>query len=91
MGDGIVGQFKYASLASPVTLLPGTAYYVMSEENFGGDNWYDFNTTVTTTSIATTRFRTTRRNTDYGCGGSTVPRGVRVADGAASGLARRST
>ncbi|MFA7345158.1 MAG: DUF4082 domain-containing protein, partial [Terrimicrobiaceae bacterium] len=33
--------FKYATLATPVTLAANTAYYVMSQETSGGDQWYD--------------------------------------------------
>ncbi len=38
--------FQWAALSSPVTLSPGTAYYVTSSEANGGDYWYDGNTTV---------------------------------------------
>jgi hypothetical protein len=47
------GQFKYANLSSPVTLAPGVTYYVVSQETNGGDSWYYFDTTVTTTAVAT--------------------------------------
>jgi len=53
MSGGTVGQFKYATLASPVVLAANTNYWLMSEETFGGDSWSDLNTTVTTTSVAT--------------------------------------
>ncbi|MGH7955545.1 MAG: choice-of-anchor Q domain-containing protein [Opitutaceae bacterium] len=46
------GQFKYAALAAPVTLAANTAYYVVSGETNGGDQWYDGNTTLTHTSAA---------------------------------------
>ncbi|MCL5096790.1 MAG: DUF4082 domain-containing protein, partial [Candidatus Omnitrophica bacterium] len=36
------GQFAYAALASPVTLVAGTTYAVMSQEVNAGDAWYDF-------------------------------------------------
>jgi hypothetical protein len=49
---GTVGEFAYASLANPVVLQPGTLYFLVSEEFFGGDRWYDLNTSVTTTSVA---------------------------------------
>ncbi len=53
MSGGTAGQFKYASLSSPVVLAAGATYYVVSQETFGGDAWCDVNTTVTTTSVAT--------------------------------------
>jgi hypothetical protein len=53
LSGGTVGQFTYASLANPVTLAAGTAYYLVSQETSGADSWYDVNTTVTTTSAAT--------------------------------------
>jgi hypothetical protein len=45
-------QFKYANLASAVTLAANTVYYVVSQETSGGDNWSDAPTTITPTSIA---------------------------------------
>jgi hypothetical protein len=36
------GQFKYTTLSTAVTLAPGAAYYVLSQETAGGDQWYDF-------------------------------------------------
>ena len=52
MSGGTVGQFQYASLASPVTLLAGHKYYLVSRETSGGDQWYNEPTSVTTTSAA---------------------------------------
>ncbi|MBV8730114.1 MAG: immunoglobulin domain-containing protein [Acidobacteriia bacterium] len=49
---GTAGQFVYASLASPVVLSANTTYYVVSQETAGGDQWYDYNTTATTTFAA---------------------------------------
>jgi hypothetical protein len=46
------GQFAYAALPSPVTLVPGISYFVVSQEASGGDSWYNSNTMVTTTSDA---------------------------------------
>jgi hypothetical protein len=43
--------FKYLALATPVTLSANTAYYVVSQETSGGDQWYDFNTVLTTTNV----------------------------------------
>jgi hypothetical protein len=53
MGGSTVGQFQYASLSNPMLLPAGTAYYVMSQESAGGDAWYDNDTKVTTSSVAT--------------------------------------
>ena len=52
MSGGVAGQFKYASLSSPVTLLAGHKYYLVSKEFSGGDQWYNEPTTVRTTSAA---------------------------------------
>ncbi len=45
--------FRYASLASPVTLRANTTYYLLSQETEGGDAWYNFDTRVVTTGVAT--------------------------------------
>jgi hypothetical protein len=52
MAGGTVGQFKYAALVSPVTLKAGTSYYLVSKETFGGDYWYDIDTSLTTSTAA---------------------------------------
>jgi hypothetical protein len=52
MVGGSPGQFKYVPLASPVFLAANTAYYVVSQEFLGGDQWYDMNTVLTTTGVA---------------------------------------
>ena len=44
------GQFKYTSLASPVTLAANTSYYLLSQEIAGGDQWYDFSTAAAGTA-----------------------------------------
>ena len=46
------GQFKYASLSSPVQLASNTTYYVVSQEVSGGDYWYDMDTVVASTGDA---------------------------------------
>jgi hypothetical protein len=46
------GAFAYASLAAPVTLAANTSYFLVSSETYGGDVWYDWNTTVTPTPLA---------------------------------------
>jgi RHS repeat-associated protein len=53
MSGGTVGQFKYAALASPVTLAPYTTYYIASRESNGLDQWYSYDNVLTTTSAAT--------------------------------------
>jgi hypothetical protein len=35
-----------------VTLAAGTAYLLLSQETSGGDSWYDWDTTMTTTAAA---------------------------------------
>lgn len=51
MPGGVNGQFKYVSLASPVTLSANSVYYIVSNEVNGGDQWYN-SSPVTTTSAA---------------------------------------
>lgn len=50
---GGVGTFAYASLASPVTLNANASYYIVSQETIGGDQWYDLDSTLQTTTAAT--------------------------------------
>lgn len=51
---GAPAGFKYVALASPVTLSANTAYYIISQETSGGDQWYDGGSTLTyATSVAT--------------------------------------
>ena len=50
---GAAGRFQYAALSSPVTLATGATYYVVSQETPGGDTWYNWDTMVTTTGVAT--------------------------------------
>ena len=45
-------QINYAPLAAAVTLAANTEYYLASQEVSAGDQWYDYDTTVTTTSVA---------------------------------------
>jgi hypothetical protein len=44
------GQFKYGSLS--LTVQAGTAYYLVSQETSGGDQWYDYGTLTTTSDAA---------------------------------------
>lgn len=45
------GAFAYGRLSSPVTLAANTAYYLVSQETSGGDQWYDYASTVTSTGL----------------------------------------
>ena len=69
--------FKYLALAAPVTLAANTAYYVVSQETSGGDQWYDFNTVLTTTSVAVVNNAIQRPNNSWiaagGANNSYVP------------------
>ena len=53
MAGGVAGYFQYAALSAPVTLTAGASYFVVSQESSGGDQWYDWDTQVYTTSAAT--------------------------------------
>ena len=46
LADGAQGTFVYRSLPTPVTLAPGTTYFILSQETAGGDLWYDFEGTT---------------------------------------------
>jgi hypothetical protein len=46
----VPNEFAYALLPSAVVLNPNTEYYVLTEETDGGDQWFDQDTTVSTTS-----------------------------------------
>ncbi len=39
-------QFHYAALPHPVVLEAGKSYYIMSQEDYGKDYWYDGNMTI---------------------------------------------
>jgi hypothetical protein len=43
-------EFVYAIFPAPVLLAPNTEFYVFTEEVDGGDQWFDQDTTVATTS-----------------------------------------
>jgi hypothetical protein len=62
MTGGTNGQFKYANLATPVRLAANTSYYIASSETRNKDKWYDSNTSVTSTSLATVNGRVTSTN-----------------------------
>jgi len=46
-------NFTYKDLDEPITLEAGKKYYVMSYEYANGDQWYDADSTIATTSAAT--------------------------------------
>ena len=52
MVGGTPGTFVYGLLANQVTLNANSAYYVLSQEISGGDQWYDDDTVVQTTANA---------------------------------------
>lgn len=47
------GTFVYAPLSSSVTLTPNHSYHILSVEGQFGDSWYDLNTQVQTSLVAT--------------------------------------
>jgi hypothetical protein len=47
------GAFNYVSLSTPV-ILPAGTYYCESAEVSGGDQWYNFDTTVNTSGTVAT-------------------------------------
>lgn len=47
------GTYAYATLNVPVSLIAGQIYYVVSQESYGGDQWYDFDTAITPVSEGT--------------------------------------
>ncbi len=57
--------FKYIALASPVILSANTAYYAVSQETSGGDQWYDSNTVLTTSAIAAVNNAVSRPNNQW--------------------------
>ncbi len=50
---GGAGNVIYAALSSAITLNANAAYYILSQETAGGEGWYDKNTTLQTTNVAT--------------------------------------
>jgi hypothetical protein len=51
-GTGGADAFKFTSI-TPTVLTAGATYYLMSQEFSGGDTFYDYDTTITTTAVAT--------------------------------------
>lgn len=62
MSGGVAGQFKYVNLTTPIRLAANTSYYVASKEVNNGDYWYDSNTIVSSTSVATVNGRVSSTN-----------------------------
>jgi len=51
--SGPSGTYSYATLNNPVVLNANTTYYILSQETAGGDRWYDLNTTLQGSAVAT--------------------------------------
>jgi hypothetical protein len=78
MTGGTNGTFKYVNLTTPVRLAANTSYYIVSQETKNKDAWYDSDTTVTSTSLATVNGRVTSSNgTSWSTAGA-VPGNVYV-------------
>jgi hypothetical protein len=50
MSGCAAGQFSYEPLANPITLQANTAYYLATQEQAGGDQWYDYGNVTSTNS-----------------------------------------
>jgi len=53
MAGGVVGERRYAPLNPPVVLNAGATYFIVSQEIAGGDDFYNHNTMIQTTDVAT--------------------------------------
>lgn len=62
---GLAGQVNYAALATPVTLNANTAYYIVSQEMASGDRFYNHDTAIMTTSVATVTSSVNGNGTTY--------------------------
>src|SRR6185437_16921804 len=47
------GEFKYVALTNAITLASDTSYYLVSQEVSGGDTWYEWDSTLTSSGAAT--------------------------------------
>ena len=56
VAGGVAGQFVYADVTPSVILNAGANYYVLSDETSAGDQFYDADTSVTTTAAASREF-----------------------------------
>ena len=52
MAGAAAGQYKFAAFPDPITLLANSAYYLVSQESLGGDQWFDYGS-VSPSSIGT--------------------------------------
>jgi hypothetical protein len=87
MAGCTAGQFVYAALSSPITLPAGNSYYLVSQEQNGGDQFYDLGGVSTTTDAAVTHsvyFNGTNWITPGGANTSYVPPGFGFTTAAAS-------
>lgn len=50
--SGTPGSFAYSNLSVPITLSSNSSYYFVTQETSGTDFWYDHNTTIQTTNVA---------------------------------------
>ena len=66
------GAYNYTNLNSPLTLPPGS-YTCVSSEVSGGDQWYDNNTTVTSTGVGSVTGSALGGNPNGSAGQSYVP------------------
>ena len=71
VATGTAGTFAYVALASPITLNANTSYYIVSQETQGGDQWYDYNTIVQTTTVAAVSSAVYGNGSSYTAPGST--------------------
>src|SRR5262249_24505361 len=46
------GKFAYTNLPNAVTLNDNSSYFIVSQETFGGDQWYDHYSTLQTSAVA---------------------------------------
>jgi len=42
LNGATAGQYAFAALSSPVILLPGSSYFLLSQETSGGDQWCNY-------------------------------------------------
>jgi len=66
------GAYAYTNLNSPLTLPPGS-YTCVSSETSGGDQWYDNNTTLTSTGVGSVTGSAIGGNPNGGATDSYVP------------------
>jgi hypothetical protein len=78
MTGGTNGQFKYTNLATPVRLAANTSYYIASSETKNKDKWFDSNTSITSTSLATVNGRVTSTDATNWSTAGAVPNQVYI-------------